>query len=262
MHHIPHPKDQAETLMRIAKARGWELGKQAALEVVAEMQGHKNWQICSAAVNVALADKQAQLKLEPALVIEDPDDEDGQQLFVGTVTMEATMSAEFGVWAADAYEARGKLLDFAVDRYQMNGGSDFVFDDGNYRDSDDFYLPDADAIENRSLDIECDGDMSARATWQDERGSYDVIFSRDEPDCSDDERRGAVTVTLSVKPNIKGAPELTKEYTGEEGHIVADGELSSQLRSDVEEGNFDTRIEQLLKKALRDMQHRPRITAK
>lgn len=262
MHHIPHPKDQAETLMRIAKARGWELGKQDALEVVAELQGYKNWQICSAAVHAVLADKQSNPTLEPELVIEDRGDEDGQQLFVGTVTMEATMSAEFGVWAVDAYEAQSKLIDFAVDRYRMNGGADFEFDDGNYRDRDDFYLPDADAVENRSLDIECDDDMFARATWHDERGSYDVIFSRDEPDCSDDERRGAVTVTLSVKPNIKGAPEMTKEYSGEEGHVVAEDELGSQLRFDVKEGNFDARIDQMLKKAVRDMQRRPRIKAR
>lgn len=262
MHHIPHPKDQAETLMRIAKARGWKLGKQEALEVVAELQGFKSWQICSAAVNEALEQKPEQLKLKPQIIVDDCEEKEGKHLFVGTVTMEATMSAELGVWATDEDEARERLIEFAVDRYQLNGGSDFALDEGNWKDGDDFYLPDADSIENRSqLNVEGD-DMFARATWADERGSYDVIFDRSEPDCSDEDRRFAVTATLTVKPNLEGVPEISKEFGGEvENYSASDGELVNQLQFEVEEGNFDQHIDKLLKKAVRDMKHRPRAKA-
>lgn len=262
MHHIPHPKDQAETLMRIAKANGWKLGKQEALEVVAEMQGFKSWQVCSAATNEGLKGEQPEkLKLEPALIVEPCNDKDGKQLFRGIVTMDATMSAEFGVWATNREDAEERFSEFALARYEKNGGADFMFDEGNHKRLEDFYPGELDEFENLSLDIEQDHDMFARATWADERGSYDVIFSRDEPDCSDDDRRFAVTVTLSVTPNIKGATSVSKEFTGDDCWSVDDDELESQLEFDVKNGNFDDEIDALLKKSLRDLKRSLRAKA-
>lgn len=259
MHHIPHPKDQAETLMRLAKARGWKLGKQDALEMVAELQGFKSWQICSAAVEANTSEDAKSDALEPQLIVEPCDDKEDKHLFVSLVTMDATMSAELGVWARNKEEAEDRLLQFAVQRYQETGGSDFQFDEGNQKDVDDFHVGDFDEMENRSnCAIEGD-DMFARATWADERGSYDVIFQRDEPDCSDADRRHAVTATLTVKPNYIGVGEAARDFEGEsERFSASDGELRSQLRFEIEEGNFDDDIDSLLEDAVRNFKRRAR----
>jgi hypothetical protein len=106
--------------------------------------------------------------------------------------------------------------------------------------------------------LELDGDdMSACAEWADERASYRVWFTRDEPDHADDSRRSAVTVSLECTPNLKGATMVEKELAGDDGYVCSEDDLKDELHRAVTEGDFDDEFDKLLKKASRPVKRRP-----
>jgi hypothetical protein len=254
MHHIPHPKDQAETLMRVAQARGWTLGRQDALEIVAELQGFKNWQTCSANVSEA-ATQVSPEEVAPATRVAPCKNKEGKHLFAANVTADTTMTARLAVWATDRSDAIEKLIEFGGKLWKQ-ADSVFEQDEGN-QDADDVYLGDEDDIEKMSA-LELDGDdMSACAEWADERASYRVWFTRDEPDHADDSRRSAVTVSLECTPNLKGATMVEKELAGDDGYVCSEDDLKDELHRAVTEGDFDDEFDKLLKKASRPVKRRP-----
>jgi hypothetical protein len=254
MHHIPHPKEQAKTLMQLAKARGWKLGNQDALEIVAEMLGFKSWQACSASI-VESATQVTAEEVGPETRVAPCDAKEGKHLFAANVTADTTMTARLAVWATDRNDAIEKLIEFGGKLWKQ-ADSVFEQDEGN-QDADDVYLGDEDDIEELSS-LEIDGDdMCACAGWADERASYRVWFTRDEPDHADDSRRSAVTVSLECTPNLKGAARVEKELAGDAGYVCSEDNLRAELRHAVTEGDFEDEFDKLLKKATRPAKRRP-----
>ena len=247
MHHIPHPKDQAETLMALAQSRGWTLGKQDALEIVAQLQGFKNWQTLSASL-----DTNQKLKPEPLrqkVPVAPCRNKEGKLLYEANVTADTTMTARLAVWASSVDDAIGKLLEFGGKLWE-EGSPAFEHDEGN-QDADDVYLGDEDDIEATSV-LEIDGDdMCASATWADERGAYRVWYTRDEPDHADDDRRNSVTISIECTPNLQDAGLIEKSLTGEDGTSCSEGYLKSDLRQAVKDGNFEDALKRLLDQGAR-----------
>ena len=244
MHHIPHPKNQAQTLMHIARDKGWSLGKQEALEIVAQLQGYKTWQICSSVVDAANAAVQ-ETPARPTLLVEPCRNHEGKHLFSALVTTDTTMSARYAVWAEDEDEARVRLRQFAARRYEQNGGEDFDIDDANYRGAVDFYLGDPNDIEDLSTPVIEGDDMQAQATWKDEQGQYSVQLHRDAPDHADSEHPAATTVTLRCTRNVKGAAPQEKVLAGNSGYQCS-GPLVDELRRLTDERTFTKVFEKML----------------
>jgi hypothetical protein len=247
MHHIPHPKDQAEMLTAIAKVRGWQLGKQDALEVVAQLQGFKNWQTLSASLDASLKSKPEPLR--PNVPVAPCRNKEGKKLYEANVTADTTMTARLAVWATDQDDAIGKLVEFGGKLWK-HGDPAFEHDEGN-QDSADVYLGDENDIETLSV-LHIDGDdMCASASWADERGAYRIWYTRDEPDHADDSRRNAVTTSIECTPNLQGAKLLEKELAGDDGTSCSEGDLKSDLVRAVKEGNFEDDLRRLLDQATR-----------
>ncbi|MBC8741871.1 hypothetical protein F6X40_35575 [Paraburkholderia sp. UCT31] len=246
MHHIPHPKAQAETLRAIFAERGVTVSLQDSLEYVAKLQGFKSWQHCSAAVAkptvapVEVPDEQLDEEDGPYFV--PCDDKEGLRLFVGCVTVDTTMSGSVGVWAEDLEHARQLMRSAGREAYEKGRFSE---DEGNYRRASDFYLGDSDAVECIS-DINVEGDMhdlTKSATWEDEKAKYCLMLDRDEPDHADESRRHSVSVTLEV---TTGRKKISREL---QGALTAPGTLSDALFDAIESDTYEAIFEELVAQA-------------
>jgi hypothetical protein len=165
------------------------------------------------------------------------------------------MTARLAVWATDRNDAIEKLIEFGGKLWKQ-ADSVFEHDEGN-QDADDVYIGDEDDIEKLSS-VQIDGDdMCACAEWADERASYRVWFTRDEPDHADDSRRSAVTVSLECTPNLKGATMVEKELAGDDGYVCSEDDLKDDLRRAATEGDFDDEFDKIFKKASRPAKRRP-----
>lgn len=234
MHHVPQPQDQARILKSVLETFGITLPHRKALEAVARVMGHKDWQTHSAAFTQEQAAKHA--KAQALQTIPGPADGD---LYEALVTVDQTLSARIRVRAHSDEEARQALSNAGAAQYPHG----FEVDEGNYRGPADFYLGDPDAMENLSKPEFYDNDnFWAKVSWRDEHFAYAIDLSRDEPDVSNDERRSKVTGTLSVSRD--GA---TQE---QEVRLNVYGHLETYLESCLEEGDFDERFEKLKKRLM------------
>lgn len=229
MHHVPQPQDQARILKAVLEDFGIKLPHRKALEAIARVMGHKDWQTHSAAFVQEQAAKH--LKAQALQAIPGPEDGD---LYEALVTVDQTLSARVRVRAYNEEEAKERLREAGAAQYPHG----FEVDDGNYRGSSDFYLGDPDSVENLSEPQFYDNDnFWAKVTWKDEQVAYSIELSRDEPDVSSDERRSKVTGTLTVSHD-----RATQEQTV---RLNVYGHLETFLEACLNEGDFDERLEKL-----------------
>jgi len=239
MKNVPQPQEQARILKAALKGLGLNVGHQAALQVVAQVMGVRDWPTLSASFDAAQAHRNAQATALAAIV----GPEDGN-LYESLVTVDQTLSARIRVRAHSAEEAQ-QLLRTAGHAQYPHG---FELDEGNYRGSADFYLGDSNAVVNLSEPVfDDDGatDFSAGATWHDETYKYRIEVSRDEPDCSDDNRRARTTEVLRVS---RDGVEVSREAR----RAVWD-ELENYVRDVIEDGDFDDVFAELAAKVERKL---------
>jgi hypothetical protein len=224
MKNVPQPKEQARVLKTALKDLGMSIKHQDALSIVAGIMGVRDWPTLSADFEAAERNRQAgQLALSK---IQGPEDGD---LFEAIVTVDQTMSARIRVRAHSLEDAK-RMFGSAGHAQYPHG---FELDDANYRSASAFYLGDSDDVENLSTpeyDSDC-GDFSASVTWKDARFDYRVDVSRDEPDCSNDERRAKVTETLTLSHGKVSVESTSKDQIFES--------LGGYLESTVDAGDFD-----------------------
>lgn len=230
MHHLPQPKDQARIFKAALKNLNLEVKHQDALEVLAKIGGFKDWQTMSAMPPSAATGPEKEALSSPAII--GPDDGD---LYEALVTVDVSMTARIRVRAHSKDKAEELFSLAGV--HQFPG--EFELDEGNHHGVGDFYLGDSVAVQNLSEPIIEGSNASASAKWRDEAYEYRVEMSRDEPDCSDDERRANVTVTLVVS----AGPTLSCNRTLRDYQVHDD--LRGWLRDCVAEGDFTEDLEKL-----------------
>ena len=240
MHHLPQPKDQARLLKAALKTHQMTLGHQDALEVVATLMGHKTWKAFSAAFDNTTAQQQVQRSALATLA--GPEDGD---IYEGLVTVDQTMSATVRVRAHSPEEAHDLLGQAACDQFPHG----FELDEGNYRGASDFYFDSA-RVDNMSQVVyDADNnDFSATASWGDEHCTYCVTLTRAEGDCSDDERRSVVDVSITVADAAGNTLSTSSESE-------AGDDLRDFLRDELKDGNFEDTCDDL--KAKLQKKHRP-----
>ncbi|KWU26329.1 glyoxalase superfamily protein [Burkholderia cenocepacia] len=233
MHHTPNLKSKAEILAQLFNEQGMQLAHQQALDFVARLEGFKDWHTASAAQPKVPDDLAVALHIQPRA------DKSECELFTALATVDVTMSAHIGVWAADADEARGFVRSYAADLYRENKG--FELDEGNMRRAADFYLNET--PESVSTP-EIEGDNSyVDATYQVDEYDRRVQLSREQPDHSSDERRARVEATLTVSYGVVSFSRTLK--------VSVYGSLSSYARTAIEEGDFDEAFEALTARVIR-----------
>lgn len=243
MHHVPQPQDQARILKAVLEEFGVKLPHRKALEAIARVMGHKDWQTHSAAFE---SDRTAKSAKEAVLgTVSGPADGD---LYEALVTVDQSLSARIRVRARDDDEAQRLLREAGATQYPHG----FEVDEGNYRGSSDFYLGDPASMENLSKPEFYDNDnFWAKVTWSDEQFAYGIELSRDEPDVSNDERRSKVTGTLSASRN--GATFELQTRLNVYGH------LESFLEAGLAEGDFVEHFEKLKKRVVTHLRKSGRV---
>jgi hypothetical protein len=233
MHHTPNLKSKANILVQVFAEQGKQLPHQQALEYVARLEGFKDWQTASAALATSQNELEATLHIEPC------DDKSGCELFTALATVDVTMSANIGVWAEDAEQAKDFIQSYASKLYQE--GKAFQFDEGNMRRSCDFYLNEKPEMLSAP---EIDGDnASIAATFQVDEYDRRVQLSRIEPDHSSDERRARVETTLTVSHGVHSVSRTWK--------AAVYGALSAYARTAIQEGDFDEEFEKLTERVVK-----------
>jgi len=234
MHHVPQPQDQARILKSVLETFGIPLPHRKALEAVARVMGHKDWQTHSA----AFAQEQAAKHVKAQALQAIPGPQDGD-IYEALVTVDQTLSARVRVRANSQEEAK-RLLCVAGSNQYPHG---FSVDEGNYRGSSDFYLGDPDDIENLSKPEYFDNDnFWAKVAWKDEQFAYGIELSRNEPDASDDERRATVSGTLSVSRDGFAQEQTVR--------LNVFGHLEAHLKACIAERDFDENFEKLKKRLM------------
>ena len=238
MKNVPQPKEQARVLKAALAQLGLKLKHQDALAVVASMMGVRDWPTLSANFEAAEEKRQTAQKLLSR--IDGPSDGD---LFEALVTVDQTMSARIRVRAHSLEDAKRMFGPAACAQYPHG----FELDEGNYRGPSDFYLGDSNDVENISEpDIESGcGDFSASATWRDERFSFRIDLSRDEGDCSDDDRRAKTTEIITVSFG-----EVNVQRTK---RLEVYGDLDDYLSDVLDDGDYDDVFDELTAKLERKL---------
>jgi hypothetical protein len=252
MKNVPQPKEQARILKAALAEMGVPLKHQAALGVVARLMGARDWPTLSAAFEAEQEQRAAQQRAVSQAMSAIAGPEDGD-LYEALVTVDQTLSARIRVRAHSLEEAKGMFGSAACAQYPHG----FELDDGNYRGPSDFYLGDSDAVENLSepqFDEDGVSDYSASATWQDERFTYRVELSRDEPDCASESRRAKVTQTLTV---TREGVSLSRE-----SRLEVYGDLQDYLREAIAEGDLEDDLAALVAKFERQLQRQAKQASK
>lgn len=245
MKNVPQPKEQARILKAALADLGLPIKHQAALGVVARLMGSRDWPTLAASFEAAQAQQAEQQAARQQALATIAGPEDGE-LYEAIVTVDQTLSARIRVRAHSLEEAKGRFGAAACAQYPHG----FELDDGNYRGPGDFYLGDADAVDNLSEpDIDTDsGDFAASASWHDERFRYHIDLSREEPDCANDERRAKVTETLTVSlDDVKVQRTSRSEVYGD---------LGDYLRDALDEGDWDEAFDKLAAKLERQLKRK------
>ena len=240
MYHLPQPKDQARLLKAALKEHQLVVSHQDALEVIAAVMGHKNWKAFSAAFDNTTAQQQVQQRALAAIA--GPENGD---LYECRITVDQAMSATVRVRANNLEEARDLFGRAACDQFPHG----FELEKGSYRGASDFYFDSArvDNISKVVYDTDND-DFSATASWGDAHCGYCVTLTRAEGDCSDDERRSVVDVSITVTDAAGNM--LSATSTSEAGD-----DLRDFLRDEIKDGNFEATGKELKAKLLK--KHRP-----
>lgn len=242
MHHVPQPQDQARILTAVLNEFGIKLPHRKALEAIARVMGHKDWQTHSAAFEHEQAARNA--KATALQTILGPQNGD---LYEALVTVDQTLSARIRVRAHDDEEAQRLLREAGAAQYPHG----FEVDEGNYRGTSDFYLGDPSALENLSEPQFYDNDnFWAKATWQDEQFAYGIELTRSEPDVSNDERRAKVECLLSISRD-----GCTVE---QESRLSVYGHLETHLEACIAEGDYDEAFDKLRKRVLQQLRRNRR----
>jgi len=245
MHHIPQPQDQARILKKALEKLNLDIKHQDALQVIAQVMGHKNWKTMSAA---------AAAPIPPAPIpVAEPDVEiplwgpaDGK-VYEGLVTVDMTMSGYVKVRAHSLAEARQSLRNAGHAQFPRG----FEVDEGNYRGPSDFYLGDEDGVTREGKpapEITTEGDHFGMADWKEDGLEYRIAMSRVNPDSNpeeEDDAEGedswsAVEVTLRLM-NSAGV-FVTKVITGYQVH----SDFADWLQVCINEGDFVEDFEELI----------------
>jgi hypothetical protein len=238
MKNVPQPKEQARVLKTALSQLGLTIKHQDALSVVASMMGVRDWPTLSASFEASEEHRQAAQKALSR--IDGPADGD---LYEALVTVDQTMSARIRVRAHSREDAQRMFGAAACAQYPHG----FELDEGNYRGPSDFYLGDSDAVDNLSepeIDTES-GDFSASATWRDDRFSFRIDLSRDEPDCSNDERRAKATETITVSLGDVNVQRTVRQSIYDD--------LGDYLRDVLDDGDYDDVFDELAAKLERKL---------
>lgn len=242
MHHVPQPQDQARILKAVLDEFGIKLPHRKALEAIARVMGHKDWQTHSAAFEHEQTARNAKASVLQTVL--GPKDGD---LYEALVTVDQTLSARIRVRARDDEEAHRLLREAGAAQYPHG----FELDEGNYRGAGDFYLGDPSDVENLSEPQFYDNDnFWAKATWRDEQFSYAIEMTRREPDVSNDERRAKVDCVTSI--TCDGCTIERQSSLNVYGH------LETHLEACIAEGDFEEDFDKLRKRVLQQLRRNRR----
>lgn len=240
MHHTPMPQDQARILKKELEDFNIDVKHQDALQLIAKVMGYKNWKTMSAAMvaaPVAAAPAPAVIPHRmPDLI--GPADGD---IYEALVTVDMTLSGRVKVRANSEDEAKS-LFGQAGELQYPHG---FELDEGNYRGACDFYLGDSDSVENLSgvepeIEFDGQGGYYGSATWTDERFTYKIEISRDNPDSSDEEEQSEATLSITVSDAAGNKVSEDSDYE------VHHDNLADYLEETLDEGDFDDDLDKLV----------------
>ena len=239
MHHIPKPQDQARILENALKEMGTSVEHQVALQLIAKVMGHKNWKTMSAAVGSV--PQMAPSVAIPHRLPEMLGPEDGD-IYEALVTVDMTLSGRVKVRAYSEDEAKA-LFGQAGEAQYPHG---FELDEGNYRGACDFYL-DSDSVENltgvvREVEFDGQGSYYGSATWTDERFTYKIDVSRDNPDSSDEDEESKATLSITISD--AAGNNVSEDFDYE----VHNDNLADYLEETLDDGDFDEDIDKLVAK--------------
>lgn len=246
MHHAPDIKSKAAVLRKLLLDDfNLQLPLQRSLEYAARLDGHKDWQTASAALQVGASEDETALHVVPC------EDRTGCDFYTALATVDVTMSAHIGVWAKNKGDAAQSIREHAQELYLASKG--FEIDEGNHRRACDFYMNDSLECVSKP---EVEGDDSyVDVMFQVDENYRRVQLSRNEPDHARDDRRARVETTLTLS---KGVTSVSRTFRSD-----VHGSLPSYARTAIDEGDFDDEFNRLggrLQKALRSTKRKLRVS--